>query len=624
MDGGTLYTALLIFIVCARLAKTARIGTKEQVMPTTLYGPLDSSIRQIRVLEIAPSTDPTTPIECKLHVTSLDSDTFLEYTALSYVWGDPEHTTQIEVDGIHRQVTINLESALRHIRKHNEGVLLWADAICINQDDLEEREGQVAMMGSVFSTARGVIAWLGEESGDSHLAFQLIAECAEWIRGPSDYKFNFEPAEFMENVPHGVDKEAIVATQSLGSRPYWIRTWILQELVLAKKVDVLCGKLRLPFADFRLARRIWFAPGPSIFARSHAIIPALSLDLLLDLENLEATDPRDKIYGLLGILPPAKEQLLTPDYTKPAEDLFCEIAKEMLLRSGDLRVADCAATSYSTKDASRLPSWVPRWGTLHPRTSLSALMPWYRQDYASRFNGIRFGHNTHILYCKGKIIDNVKEKHDLRIGFLVTSATRGVVVMIEKIMESAPIGERSALQGLFRAFSLDTNIFDFKARRRLIPSGAEYYAQAAVFLKSMFQWLLLDPHLSDSSISSISLNDLIILFTKDTDDLHRGEELRLLAEALDNVTDTVTFEAALLVAMSRRHPFRTTSNRMGLGPEGMSYGDVVCHLVGHRFPFILHPEEDHYLVRGECYILGIELPEVTEELLSEMQEFEIR
>ena len=71
---------------------------------------------------------------------------------------------------------MNLESALRHLRHESEELVIWVDALCINQKDLAEKNSQVQKMASVFRQAKMVICWLGEETDDSHLAFCTIKD----------------------------------------------------------------------------------------------------------------------------------------------------------------------------------------------------------------------------------------------------------------------------------------------------------------------------------------------------------------------------------------------------------------------------------------------------------------
>lgn len=129
--------------------------------------------RQIRLLQIT-STKPE--IVCRLEVVSLEDEP--AYSALSYVWGDPAITRTVLVNGERVNVTTNLASALEHAPKHLEGAnvapRLWADALCINQDDPNEKNHQVPFMKDIYSQAEIVICWLGPPD-------ELIHRGLDWI-----------------------------------------------------------------------------------------------------------------------------------------------------------------------------------------------------------------------------------------------------------------------------------------------------------------------------------------------------------------------------------------------------------------------------------------------------------
>jgi hypothetical protein len=93
--------------------------------------------------------------KCTLRVVSLYE--FLAYTALSYAWGDPNVTAPILVNGVECQITTNLESALRHIRDDINHLVIWVDAICINQRDTLERNHQVQLMRNIYSYAEVLV-----------------------------------------------------------------------------------------------------------------------------------------------------------------------------------------------------------------------------------------------------------------------------------------------------------------------------------------------------------------------------------------------------------------------------------------------------------------------------------
>ncbi|ETS80257.1 hypothetical protein PFICI_07786 [Pestalotiopsis fici W106-1] len=139
--------------------------------------------KQVRLLKLLPSIDDADQIICTLEVADWASE--LHYAAISYVWGDPTIKRAILINGQQFNVTENLHSALWHIRKNNmlqpegsgqpESLPLWVDAVCINQDSIEERNHQVPLMGSIYGSASRVIYWLGRKedgilSGDAAIA----------------------------------------------------------------------------------------------------------------------------------------------------------------------------------------------------------------------------------------------------------------------------------------------------------------------------------------------------------------------------------------------------------------------------------------------------------------------
>jgi hypothetical protein len=86
-----------------------------------------------------------------------DLDQNPEYSALSYVWGDGTARTKIEYNGCEAEVTKNLAEALQHLRHEPESRYLWVDALCINQDNVEEKGHQVALMKDIYAYAGEVV-----------------------------------------------------------------------------------------------------------------------------------------------------------------------------------------------------------------------------------------------------------------------------------------------------------------------------------------------------------------------------------------------------------------------------------------------------------------------------------
>jgi hypothetical protein len=146
----------------AAFQNEANFALANQMTPQTFLAyqdhPLDFSRRDIRLLHLHPRT--TEHVSAELRVVNL-ADAIGTYACVSYVWGDAKKTVQIQVDGQELQVTTNLFDFLYHIRDLHNTVILWVDAICMNQNDLSEKSHQVGMMGEIYSGCSNVHVWLG-------------------------------------------------------------------------------------------------------------------------------------------------------------------------------------------------------------------------------------------------------------------------------------------------------------------------------------------------------------------------------------------------------------------------------------------------------------------------------
>jgi hypothetical protein len=126
---------------------------------------LDSVQEEIRMLHLECGSGSSLP-QCTLHRVSLRSDPPPKYEALSYTWGDENDRREIAVNGYIVDVTVNLYSALRRLRLENETRVLWIDALCINQTDLDERSQQVQLMRNIYTLCDRTVIWVGETPED--------------------------------------------------------------------------------------------------------------------------------------------------------------------------------------------------------------------------------------------------------------------------------------------------------------------------------------------------------------------------------------------------------------------------------------------------------------------------
>ena len=163
------------------------------------------------------------------------------YEALSYTWGDSKKERSISCGAESIAITANLAAASVQLRYTDKARTLWIDQICINQDISDERNQQVAMMGRIYAKAENVVIWLGEEGPDDKMAFRFVPVLLSYLPPVS--------------AGQGVTRRGLVARQAipiLGSpawmalsrifrRPYFRRSWIIQEVALARHAVVHCG-----------------------------------------------------------------------------------------------------------------------------------------------------------------------------------------------------------------------------------------------------------------------------------------------------------------------------------------------------------------------------------------------
>lgn len=165
-------------------------------------------------------------VKCSLESVHLDNAP--SYEALSYCWGDVSNKCNIAISRKAIAVTRNLYAVLSELRLRHESMLLWIDALCTNQQDLTEQSYQVKLIGEIYTTAKRVIVWLGKAGNDSLIAMRVISELPEDLSADTALKIS-------------QDQSIVRPIMSLLQRSWWSRTWIIQEVALAKRVVVLCG-----------------------------------------------------------------------------------------------------------------------------------------------------------------------------------------------------------------------------------------------------------------------------------------------------------------------------------------------------------------------------------------------
>jgi hypothetical protein len=269
-------------------------------------------------------TEGSIRVSCELSIKSLYECP--EYVALSYSWGNHGSTRPILLDGHITHVTISLEMALQELITRGVRVV-WVDAVCIDQSNKYEKVYQLRQMGTIFSKATKVVAWLGPVAEDSDDAMQAL----ESMRKTDD-----------------VDQHGLAIAQLL-NRGYWERVRIIQELAKAATVEVWCGTQMVTWGVFIEGVETWWTTSKLRF--NDFDHPILALKYFCDAErnsrrgaarmllstamirtlHTKATLKRDRIYALLGITRDGAETVPTPNYVQRDAQVFDAILKHMIV-----------------------------------------------------------------------------------------------------------------------------------------------------------------------------------------------------------------------------------------------------------------------------------------------------
>lgn len=201
------------------------------------YTPLGPENDAIRLLRFLPALLFSAPVCCELINTSITRSCGKlrrGYIAGSYVWGAATPLFALRVDNGVLPVRDNLLHFLRAVRSKYRTEMLWLDALCINQNSVQERNHQVSMMGDIYRNAKCVYCWLGTRKADIISLFHRVQQA------------QFGP-KTMQTVLWNKDEQVLHELRILAQAEYWTRVWIVQEFVLAREVWLLCGGERIKF-----------------------------------------------------------------------------------------------------------------------------------------------------------------------------------------------------------------------------------------------------------------------------------------------------------------------------------------------------------------------------------------
>ncbi|KAI0098525.1 HET-domain-containing protein [Nemania sp. FL0031] len=339
------------------------------------YQPLHPSA-QTRIIVLEHSRDPSAPLVCKIEELNIEADE--GFQALSYTWGEPNFTERLVVDNTSfLRITPNLRDALRRFRKPFSSRRLWVDAVCINQQDEEEKKKQIPFMDVIYRGASSVLVWLGN--------YPTQAACLASIKAyPRLFGKERAPGSREGRQEHS---ELIMSIASLVQLPWFSRRWIVQEAVLNPDVLLCCCDEELSWV--RLANCLGMISNPPPDMKQlNTLLSMASLwkrwvfdgglggnggifDLLEAFDHFQCFDPRDRLFALGGLatdisMGPKPSPGLLPlpvDYTIATESLYTTFGKDVIEFTSEPMKYDMLRSSLARcgDGQNGLASWVPDW-----------------------------------------------------------------------------------------------------------------------------------------------------------------------------------------------------------------------------------------------------------------------
>ncbi|KAK4441900.1 heterokaryon incompatibility protein-domain-containing protein [Podospora aff. communis PSN243] len=306
---------------------------------------------EFRLLCLHGSADSSSPIRADLETYAFERCP--EYETVSYAWGGEDDDTSpcrplfVGPYWDPLALTKNCWSMLQALRPTRGVRLVWVDAICINQDNPEERAAQVAHMSLIYRECRRVISYLGPDLVSASRGFPRRQRLEESVTTGDVGLFIGGKVNFLKLI----------------QRRYFSRVWIIQELVLPRHVSIPVGEIELQ-ADLQtagnLSEQFWDSVGvPWIgFLAQTEVEDADMFDILIITSGSHSSDPRDRVFGVLALLPSSRGGYrgpLRPNYSISPLHVSIGISAHCLLSLRHTEVL------FGAQGLSGYPSWTPDW-----------------------------------------------------------------------------------------------------------------------------------------------------------------------------------------------------------------------------------------------------------------------
>lgn len=622
------------------------------------YTSLSSASREIRLLHFAGITKEG---GLCLTMQSYALDEVPPFNAVSYCWGDGAATSEAICNGKPLTVTLSLDYALKRILSWKRNVALWADGICINQNDMQERASQVKLMGDIYSAAEATLAYIGEplaqdeehktEISLDHGAFALIQQVnAIWRDTPADDLHPRPSTEWGDlQIPDANTEQGLIwwlPLLHLCSQPWYSRSWVFQEVVLAKEVYLLYGTavsslesvtrfwdlasrrdpppaLREgPIAAWKDGIENWnqlglfgemrrtrgrmqneddatelFQPGNFGYVLHRwQQFPQSLLGLLIKNRAADATDHRDKVYCLLSLANDIERLSIEPNYspTNSAARLYQDIAEKYIQEGFYFQILHQAGMPQRLGG---LPSWVPDWSTKSRHPLDTALYCCTKNTAPSP----RFLHDG-LLRLRGAFLDGILMLQ-LKVQFQYDEPLNlhdSLNGSKPWFLEDDPMLPRlPGVPDRNNAFGAIVSHAEMSSLTLLSANSSEYEIREAVWrtLIANKGWMSSDPKSERFAYEA---------WRKSRPDPFDNEWWPPQSLDASTMEAVWPFQARVLHATQGYRFGLTICGSMGLFPKDCQMGDLIVIFPGARTPFVVRQGRlGSYTLVGDCYIHGM-------------------
>lgn len=579
------------------------------------YSPLNYALGQeIRLVILYPGKPEEDIALDIVHANLSDNPA---YEAISYAWatqdGDASLSQTVYCRGRTIAVTKPCEAALKSLRRQGRNRYLWVDAISIDQGNIRERNFQVTFMGMIYSNASQVLIYLGPGT-------ERTDRILDYLNGDTEVLTKLKLGELYFTVKEFLDQR-------------WLdRVWVLQEIALAKLAIMIAGEKTTQWTlvsiqkvlDLCIKLRI---DPPSALRWLPASDPENDiLAVLHKSRNCSSTDPRDKVFAVLGLADRDFQEEFPVDYSLTREEVFAKLAIHLIQERKSLAILRYVTGQILMPD-DPMPSWIPSWDV---KLKHEPLPSQFNSSQLDMLTSIWFS-PTLLFGLETKqepdekivraILDNFKGKEVIMstacwrhwlLLWLQEVASQGISLGPKQCEEMARYLTQTSAQGFRHALRTP----DITPRCQNL---AEWHTASSARMTQGLTWpcLTIRAHHLDTIRKLIGTRSVsqVIYFPEEYPEAFgnyrrcpKCTNHRKARFCKRNHTVSQSMLNRLITEMSRLHAedktMFQTEQSIGFSQAKMEVGDTIWALDGAEVPLLLRKVDEHYVLIGECYLFG--------------------